>query len=71
MDTITRNADEIADAMARIWTDPKYRTSMARSFAVRVRALSFEDAQRAYPMGISQVLASSGWTAETFIRSLH
>jgi hypothetical protein len=70
MDDITNTADEILDAMERVWPQPAHRMHLARKFAVDRNILSFDDARTAYPMGISQVMAAKGWTANRFIKAL-
>jgi hypothetical protein len=71
MNPIIQNADEILATMTRMWPQPARRTSLARKFAVDRDILSPESARTAYPMSISQALASKGWTAESFVRALY
>jgi hypothetical protein len=62
-------ADQILEAMTRIWGND--RVIKARSFAVSRDLMSCEEAKSAFPMTISQVMASKGWTEKTFIKSLY
>lgn len=68
MDKTTQNADEIYSAIMRIWPNPKTRVIQCTRFAHdRDTGLS----GTVYPMQLSQVLASLGWTERDFIRALY